>query len=99
MSLITAFSSNALADHDLQLMGTISSVNKDTKVIVVKNTEDDMVVNVTITPATSVEFENRLIDRAKFADLKEGQYVKVEYLPNASKKIIAQEVKIYSQEQ
>jgi hypothetical protein len=97
-SLVTAFSSNALANHDLHLLGTISSVNKETKVIVVKNTEDDKEVSVIITPATDLEFKHKLISWAKFKDLEEGQFVEVEYLPNSNKKIIAKEVEICAQD-
>ena len=93
---IFAFSGNAFADQDLKLMGTISSVNSDTKVIIVKSTEDDSEMNVVVTPATSIEFKNRFIEKAKFSELEAGQYVKIEYLPNKSKKIIAQEIKIYA---
>ena len=93
---ILAFSGNAFADQDLKLMGTISSISIETKVIIVKNTEDDSEVNVLITPATSIEFKNRFIEKAKFAELKAGQYVKIEYLPSKSKKIIAQEIEIYA---
>ncbi len=95
VSATILFSQNALSDHDLELSGTVSSVNKSTKVFAVKNT-DDVAVDVIVTPTTSIEFKDKFIEKARFQDLEIGQYVKVEYILNNSKKIIAEEVKIYT---
>lgn len=95
VSATMLLSGNALADRDLKLSGTVSSVDKNTKVFAVKDT-DDVIVNVIVTPATSIEFKHRFMEKAQFQDLEIGQYVKVEYTLNNSKKIIAEEVKIYT---
>lgn len=97
VSTMTMFSSSAFA-NDSKLMGTISSIDKKDRTFVVKDADNEK-FDITVTPATDIEFDGKVMDKAKFTDLKVGQYVKIDYNEtDKNKNIIAEDIEIQNKD-
>ena len=91
---IASVSSAFAKDNDVKISGTVSAVDSVNKRITIKDI-DGKDVMFAVVPSTDIEFKKKMMEHAKFTDLKVGQHVEVQYVPGVTKTNVAEEIDIY----
>lgn len=86
-------STAALAGDDHEVLGRVTAIDGGAQTFQV-TTPDKKVYDFASTPMTEYEIENKVFSKASYLDLKQGQWVKVEYVPG-DKVHTAKEVDIF----